>query len=236
MTAATGEPGDRPPDGSEAGGPEAPLVETAPAYGGSDVPIGSPTPAPVYPAYETPVYPAYGTPVDPAYGTPVDPAYGTPVYPAYETPPQPAWADPGPAASGFPPAGPAPVFPPFGEQIHGYPGPYPPPGYPPPPYGPGYPPGPMAYPPAGYPGYPGYPPPVRSGTNSSAIAALVCSILGLAPLCGFLFSIAGIVAGAVGINQIRRTGQSGYGLAIAGIVVGILTLVIWMVGLSYAWG
>ncbi|MBU3750931.1 MAG: DUF4190 domain-containing protein, partial [Mycobacterium sp.] len=127
-----------------------------------------------------------------------------------------------------PPAGPAPGL-------------YPPPGYPPPPYGPGYPPGPMAYPPmgyppAGYPGYPGYPPPVRSGTNSLAIAALVCSILGLAPLCGFLFSIAGIVTGAVGINQIRRTGQSGYGLAIAGIVVGILTLVIWMVGLTYAWG
>jgi hypothetical protein len=38
------------------------------------------------------------------------------------------------------------------------------------------------------------------------------------------------------MNQIKRTRQSGYGLAIAGIVIGIVTLLIWMVGISFAWG
>jgi drug/metabolite transporter (DMT)-like permease len=56
------------------------------------------------------------------------------------------------------------------------------------------------------------------------------------PLCGFLFSIAGIVAGAVSINQIKRTRERGNGLAIAGIIVGVITLLIWMVGLTYTWG
>jgi hypothetical protein len=215
MTAASGDPEQRRPAEADTGGLEPPPFEQTPAYGGYDVPTGvsadmpaaAPAP-PVYPAYETPVYPAYEIPPAPAYGTPPDPAWATP-YPPQSAP--------------YPPP----------------PAPYPPPpGYPPPaPYGPGYPPGPMGYPGyQGYPGYPGYPMPPQAGTNSLAITALVCSILGLVPLCGFLFSIAGIVAGAVSINQIKRTRERGNGLAIAGIIVGVITLLIWMVGLTYTWG
>ena len=75
----------------------------------------------------------------------------------------------------------------------------------PPPYDP-Y--GPQPYPPYGYPAY-GYPP----RTNTLAIVALVCSVL-FAPL--------GIVFGHMSLSQIKRTGEEGRGLAIAGLVMGYL--------------
>ncbi len=224
MTAASGDPGQSPQNEGEIRGEAASSCEPTSGY---DPVVSEPTPT-TYPAYETPIYPAY-----PAYGTPPDPAYGTPPDPAYGTPP--VWSAPPGAgtAAGFPP----PDYPQPGFPQPGFPQPgFPQPGFPPAaPYGAGYPPGPMG--PPGYPGYPGYPmpAPMPTGTNSPAITALVCSILGLAPFCGFLFSIVGIVAGAVGIGQIRRTGQSGYGLAITGIVIGVVTLLVWMVGLTFAW-
>jgi drug/metabolite transporter (DMT)-like permease len=83
---------------------------------------------------------------------------------------------------------------------------------------------------------PAYPPPIspkyagpqggygeQPGTNTLAIASLVASLVGL--LCG-IGSIVGIVLGTVAVNQIKQTREQGYGLAIAGIVVGIATLVI----------
>ena len=60
-----------------------------------------------------------------------------------------------------------------------------------------------------------------------AIASLVASVVGLC--CG-LGSIIGIVLGVVALNQIKETRQAGHGLAIAGIVVGGVTLLI-----SSAW-
>jgi hypothetical protein len=89
----------------------------------------------------------------------------------------------------------------------------------PPPGAPGYPP--PGYPPAGYgpPGYapPGYAPqgypPVAWGrpTNTMAILALVMA---------FVFAPAGVILGIVARKQIRRTGEDGAGLALAGIIVG----------------
>ncbi|CAN5287455.1 hypothetical protein BH11ACT6_BH11ACT6_59610 [soil metagenome] len=117
-----------------------------------------------------------------------------------------------------------------------YPGPtygdYPPPaGYPPPPpqYSPGYPP-PPGYAP-GYPqAYPGYPPydPYNTGkphgTNGKAIAALVTAISGPV-LCG-LPSIAGIILGIIAMRETKRTGQDGYGLALAGLIIGCVVVVL----------
>src|SRR3954466_1586377 len=86
---------------------------------------------------------------------------------------------------------------------------YGPPGYGPPGYGPpGY--GPPGYPPPGY-GAPGYPPQWRRPTNTLAILALVLS---------FVFAPAGLVLGLMARKQIRRTGEEGEGLALAGIIVG----------------
>src|SRR3954452_10367118 len=78
----------------------------------------------------------------------------------------------------------------------------------PPPYGP-YPP-----PPGPYAGYYGYPPP-RS-TNALAIVSLVCA---------FLFAPLGIVFGHISLSQIRKTGEEGRGLALAGLVISYLITV-----------
>jgi hypothetical protein len=89
---------------------------------------------------------------------------------------------------------------------------------PPPEYGAPY--------PTGY-GYPTQ----QAGTNSLAIFSLVASVVGL--LCG-VGSIIGIVLGTIAINQIKKTRQGGYGLAVAGIVVGAASLVISIVWMTYA--
>ena len=78
----------------------------------------------------------------------------------------------------------------------------------PPPYG-SYPP-----PPPGYAEYYGYPPP--RATNSLAIVSLVCA---------FLFAPLGIVFGHISLSQIRKTGEEGRGLAIAGLVISYLITV-----------
>lgn len=99
-----------------------------------------------------------------------------------------------------------PPEPPYGQPPYGQPP------YGQPPYG---------QPPYGQPHY-GYGPPAV-GTNGFAIAALVSSLL-CAPL--------GIVFGFVARGQIRRTGEQGDGLALAGIIIGIvftvIPLVLWI--------
>src|SRR5262245_48025814 len=97
-----------------------------------------------------------------------------------------------------------------------------PPGYPPPPPG-GY-----GYPPpqAGgyrYPPQYGYPPPAP-GTNAMAVASLVCSLFGW--VCLFIGAFLGVIFGFIALSQIKRSGQRGRGLAIAGIVIGSVLLVL----------
>lgn len=64
-----------------------------------------------------------------------------------------------------------------------------------------------------YPPYPPYPPP----TNGLAVAALVCSVL-FAPL--------GILFGHISLFQIKRTGEQGRGMAVAGLVIGYLVTIV----------
>lgn len=66
-------------------------------------------------------------------------------------------------------------------------------------------------------GYPGYPYPVRQSTNTLAILALVFA---------FVCAPAAIVMGALARGQIRRSGEEGWGLATAGLVMGIVFTVI----------
>ncbi|HYJ54744.1 MAG TPA: DUF4190 domain-containing protein, partial [Mycobacterium sp.] len=70
---------------------------------------------------------------------------------------------------------------------------------PPPPYG--------AYPPPPYDPY-GYAARPRP-TNGMAIASLICA---------FLFAPLGIIFGHISLSQIKRTGEEGHGLAVAGLV------------------
>lgn len=58
-------------------------------------------------------------------------------------------------------------------------------------------------------------------TNGFAIASFVCSLL--------CINILGIIFGHVAISQINRTNEGGKGLAIAGLILGYLSLVGWII-------
>jgi hypothetical protein len=132
--------------------------------------------------------------------TPEQPGWSPP----WETPPTPPTAD-------YPPDYP-PVYPPpqFGA---------PPPGYgPPPPAGPYYPP--PDYLGGGW----GHGQPVpQTGTNGLAIASLITAFFGF--LC-CIASVVAIVLGTIALDQIKRTRQEGFGMAVAGIVLGVAGLVV----------
>lgn len=154
-------------------------------------------------------------------------AYPPPGYPAeYQSgygaqyPPPPTGYGPPPRYE-QPPGYGAPQYQPGPPQVGG-----PPAGYGPPPYSGGY------YPAPDYRG--GYGPPsrVKPGTNKLAIASLISSFTGA--FCCCLGSIVAIVLGAVAINQIKRTQQDGYGLAVAGIAIGIATLVVTTIVVLFA--
>lgn len=70
------------------------------------------------------------------------------------------------------------------------------------------------------------PVPPRQGTNGLAVAALVCSLLGL---CTCLTAVAGVVLGHVALSQLARPGnhEGGRGLAVAGLAVGYGALGLW---------
>jgi hypothetical protein len=152
--------------------------------------------------------PPAGAQPPPRYGAPPPPpGYGAPP-PPYGAPPQPYGAPP-----------------PYGAAPQPYGAPPPPYGAPPQPYGAPYgaPYGQHA------PGYlpSGYPPP--STTNGYAIASLACSIV-LVVVAG-IGSILGVVFGIIGLRQCGRKNERGKGLAIAGIVIGGIGILFWLLAL-----
>lgn len=105
--------------------------------------------------------------------------------------------------------------------------PPPPPGGQPPP-----PPGGQAPPPQSW-DDPGGAPPSQQGSNGLAIAALVTGIIGLLlswiPFVNVLALVLGIVAVGTGIAGVRRTrapGVGGKGLAVGGLVTGIIAILV----------
>lgn len=89
--------------------------------------------------------------------------------------------------------------------------PPPPPGQMPPNYG------------APQPGY-GVP---ATRTSGAAIASLICGILGCIPV---ITSLLAIILGFVGISATGKPGVSGRGLAIGGLILGIVGLLGWGIG------
>ncbi|MCS5718235.1 DUF4190 domain-containing protein [Herbiconiux sp. CPCC 205763] len=168
---------------------------------------------------------------------PVPPA--PPAAPASTPPPAPGYQQPVP---GYPAQPPAPGY----QQPGGYQQPptggYPTPptgGYQTPPPAPGYgqapPPG--YQPPPGQQPYYGYQAPATPPMNTLAIVTIILA---------FVFSIAGIVTGHIALKQIDRTGESGRGLAKAGLIIsyvftglavlGVIVYVIFIVVLLAAAG
>lgn len=76
------------------------------------------------------------------------------------------------------------------------------------------------------PGYPpaGYPPPQPPRGNGPAVASLVLGILGCVPLVTGLLAI---LFGIIGMRRARHPYTGGKGLAIAGLILGIVSAVFW---------
>jgi hypothetical protein len=75
-----------------------------------------------------------------------------------------------------------------------------------------------------YQAYPPYPP--ARPTNGVAIAALVC---GIAAFVVGITCIPAIICGHIARRQIRRTGEQGDGMALAGLILGYVGVVIFIV-------
>ncbi|MGH3677048.1 MAG: DUF4190 domain-containing protein [Mycobacterium sp.] len=89
---------------------------------------------------------------------------------------------------------------------------------------------PPAYP-APYPGYAANPyDPYRQGrplgTNGWAIAALVTSLVSLV-FCG-LTSVIGLILGLIAMRDTKRSGQDGFGIALAGTIIGAIPILLWV--------
>ena len=103
----------------------------------------------------------------------------------------------------YPPQPPYPPYPP--PQGGGYPGSYPPP--PPVPYA-------------------GYAPPPVAPKNGLGIAALIVAIVALFSVVGGLvLGVVAIILGVLGLQRARRGEATNGGIAIAGIVLGILSII-----------
>jgi hypothetical protein len=95
---------------------------------------------------------------------------------------------------------------------------------PPPPPGGSFPPQPPGYQP--YPA--GAEMPMKQGNSGMAIASLVCSLVGIIP-CFWLFQIMGLLGtifGFVGLKQTKNCARGGRGMALAGVIIGILLLLL----------
>jgi len=66
-----------------------------------------------------------------------------------------------------------------------------------------------------------------------AIAALIMGIVGLF-LCG-LPSLVGAVLGHISLGQIKRTGEEGRSMAIAGLVLSYFGILSWVAALGFIW-
>ena len=163
-----------------------------------------------------PAPPAYGQEQPPAYGQEQPPAYGQPAsygqQPAYG---QPAYGQEQPAYGqyGTPPA--------YGQQQNA-----------PQSYGqaPSY--AASAY--GAAPAYGAYA--ATPKTNGLAIVSLVSSLVGIF-IIPFIGSIVGIITGHMALGQIKRTGENGRGLALAGTIVGYVGIAFAILGiiLFFAW-
>lgn len=200
--------------GDTSSSPYAPQSDGVPGY---DSPAAPATP-PYEAAGSSASAPPYGSPTEGAatggaapYGTPAPdaPAYGTPAAPAHGTPAPPAYGTPAPEAPAYgAPAYGQPTTSTYGQPAYGTPN-------------------------AGY-GYGGgYAAPAR--TNVLAIISLVASLVGFVLILPVVGSIAGVIMGHISLKQIKDRGERGRGMALAGVIIGYVTLlfvVLFVIGIS----
>lgn len=209
--------------------------QTPPAPDGHDTPTADGTPdgspaAPPVPDAPTYAPPASGAPTAapsaPAYDAPPAPPHGAPAYgqnpaaaptPAAPTPAEPTYGA-GQYGSGQYAAGQ------YGSGQHaagqyGAAGQYPAGQY-----------GAAPYAASGYP---------TARTNVLSIISLVAAIAGFLWILPFIGPIAAVVTGHISLGQIKRTGEKGRGMALAGTIVGwvgIGVIVLFVIGLLVSIG
>ncbi|MCS3780227.1 DUF4190 domain-containing protein [Tsukamurella ocularis] len=92
-----------------------------------------------------------------------------------------------------------------------------------------------AYPGQNVPGYPAQGYGQTAGTNSLAVAALVCGILSFPLGCayglGIATAIAAVVLGIIGMKQVKVSGQSGHGMALAGVILGGVYIALFIIAI-----
>ncbi len=69
---------------------------------------------------------------------------------------------------------------------------------------------------------------VPQGTNSKAIWALVLGLLGI--LCCGPAGIVAVILGRSAQSEIAQTGQGGAGMAKAGVILGVIAIVLMIIG------
>ncbi|WP_129338436.1 DUF4190 domain-containing protein [Cellulomonas endophytica] len=178
------------------------------------------------PGGHNPFAPPAGDPAAAPVGAPVaGPAPG----PVPGPPPGPWSAGPVPPPPSGYEARPVPPAPAHGAAPYGPPA-YGAPAYGAPPAPGGYPPPGLGVPgPGGWPGAPGRP----AGSDPLAVASLVTSLAGL--LTAGLSALVGIGLGIAALVRTSRSGRPGRGLAVAGVVVGVLVVAGWVLaGLAVA--
>lgn len=79
---------------------------------------------------------------------------------------------------------------------------------------------PVAPPAPGYAPPPAYGYPPAQKTNVLSIISMIAAILGIIGILPFIGSVAGAIMGHISLGQIKRTGESGRGMALAGVIVG----------------
>ena len=77
-------------------------------------------------------------------------------------------------------------------------------------------------------GYTPYPAPAK--TNALAVISMIASIVGFIWILPFIGSVAGVIMGHISLRQIPRTGETGRGMALAGLIVGYVGLAFFVLG------
>ncbi|TDD68543.1 DUF4190 domain-containing protein [Actinomadura darangshiensis] len=76
-------------------------------------------------------------------------------------------------------------------------------------------------------------PPVVPRNNGMAVASMVLGIIGFVTCGVVIFSVGAVIFGHVAQSQIKRTGEGGHGMAVAGLILGyffaVLGLIYWIV-------
>jgi hypothetical protein len=84
-----------------------------------------------------------------------------------------------------------------------------------------------------------YPPPVYGTpyatgprTNALSIVSLISSLVGLF-IIPIIASIVGVITGHMALGQVKRNGENGRGMALAGVIIGWVSLGLWIIGIIF---